>query len=128
MWLCSARTPSQPRRQHLLQFRQRTQRRLFHAIEGPTGRGAQAQRDRHGLLVIEQQRGQRGTSAQPVPADRPTRRVHRVAEVAQPLHVVADRTRTDLKPFRQLGARPVTGTYIPQADLDDLRDRLARTR
>ena len=70
-------------------------------------RRPQADRDRHRLVVVEQQRRHRRPRLQPVAADRPAGRVDRVAEVAQALDVVAHGPRADLEPRGELGARPV---------------------
>ena len=75
----------------------------------PPRAGAQPDRDRDRLLVVEQQRRQRGAGAEPVAADGAAGGVHRVAEVAQPLDVVAHGPRGDLEPFGQFGAGPLAG-------------------
>ena len=58
-----------------------------------------ADRDRDGLVVVEQQRRQRGAGAEPVAAGR-GRGVasHRIAEFAQPVDVVADGPGAHLEP------------------------------
>ena len=55
-----------------------------------------------------EQRWHRGPGAKPVAAGGPRERLHRVAEVAQPLDVATDRPPGHLEPVGQLGARPVT--------------------
>ncbi len=97
-----------PGRQHLLQLRQRAQRRLLDPGHRPTGRGAQADRDRHRLLVVEQQRRHGRPGLQAIAPDRAARGVDRIAQRAQPLDVVADGPRADLEPAGELGTRPVT--------------------
>lgn len=54
----------------------------------PCGRGAQADRDRDGLVVVEQQRRQMGARAEPVPGD-PAGRFDRISEVAQLVDIAA---------------------------------------
>ena len=55
----AADPPSQPRRQHLFELGQRAHRGLLDAGDRAARRGAQADRDRDRLVVVEQQRGQR---------------------------------------------------------------------
>jgi hypothetical protein len=99
---------AQPRRQDLLQLGQGTDRGLLdpghHAAAG--GR-AQSHGDGDGLLVVQQQRRQGRAGAEPVAAGDAPGRVHRVAEVAEPLHVAADGPGADGEPVGQLRARPV---------------------
>ncbi len=87
-----ADAPTQVVGQHLLQLRQRPQGRLLDPGDG-AARGPQADRDRDRLLVVEQQRRQLGTGAEPVAAGDAAGRVDRVAELAQLVDVAADRAR-----------------------------------
>src|SRR5690606_11224845 len=84
-----------PGREHLLQLHLRSYRRFLDAGDGAAGGGAQAYRDGYGLLVVEQQRWQRGTGAEAVAAAHPWRGVNWVAEAAQLLHVGAHGARAD---------------------------------
>ena len=68
---------------------------------------AQTDRDRHRLVVVEQERRHRRPADQSVAADRAHRRLDRVAEVAQPVDVAADRPPADLEARGELAARPV---------------------
>jgi hypothetical protein len=67
------------------------------------------QADGHGhrLLIVQQQRRQGGTDAEPVTAHGPRRRVHRVAQVTQPADVAAHGPQADAEPLGELGAPPV---------------------
>ncbi|GAA2657265.1 hypothetical protein GCM10010307_71710 [Streptomyces vastus] len=81
---------AQPCGQHLLQLGQRAQRGLLDSGDRSTGRRAQADHDGDGLVVVKQQRRQRGPGTEPVTNGSPGG-LHRVAEFAQPLHVTAER-------------------------------------
>ena len=98
---------TQPGRQDLLELGQRADRRLLdpgHAA----GRGrAQSDRDCHRLLVVQQQRRQRGSGPEPI-AGHPWYGVDRVAEVAQLLDVPADRADPDAELRGERGAAPVS--------------------
>jgi len=73
----------------------------------PPGGRPQPDRDRHGLLVVQQQRRHGGTGLQLVPAGHAPVGVDRISQLAQPVHVAAERPRADFEPLGQLGARPV---------------------
>jgi hypothetical protein len=95
--------------QHLFELGQRPYRGLVDAGHRVSGRGAQADGDRRRFLVVEQE-GRHGLAGdQPVPADRAHRRPHRVAQVAQSLHVAADGARADAEPGGQFAAGPLAG-------------------
>ena len=98
---------AQPGRQHLLELGQRAHRGLLDPGDRAAGGRAQPDRDRDGLLVVEQQRRQGRAGAEPVAAGDAGGGVHRVAEVAQPVDVAADGARGDPQPLGQLGAGPV---------------------
>jgi hypothetical protein len=68
---------------------------------------AQAHGDRDGLVVVQQQRRQGRAGAEPVAAADAAAGVHRVAEAAQPLHVVVDGPGRHPEPLGQLRAGPV---------------------
>ena len=70
-------------------------------------RGLQADRDRHRLLVLEQQRRQLPAGPQLVATGHAADRVDDVAELAEPVHVAAQGARADLEPVGQLAAGPV---------------------
>jgi hypothetical protein len=95
----------QPGRQHLLELRQRAGARL--GDSGDSGGGAQADRDGHGLLVVEEQRRQLAAGAEPVPARRPQRGVDGVVECAQAFDVVSHGAGRDAQPCGELGSAPV---------------------
>jgi hypothetical protein len=96
---------AQPGRQHLLQFGQGAKGGLLNAADAGGGR-TQPDRHRHGLLVIQQQRGQGCSRAEPVAGHAPSG-VHRIAQIAEPLHVAADGPGAHPEPFGQLGRGPV---------------------
>ena len=76
----------QVRREHLLELGQRPQRGLLDAGDATARRrGTQADRDRDGLFVVEQQRRQRRPGAEPIPARDTGRGIHRIPERAQPV-------------------------------------------
>ena len=88
----------EPGRQHLLQLGQRPQRGLLQPGHAPGRGGVQADRHRHRLLVVQQQRRQRGPDPEPVAARHARRGVHRVAQVAQPVDVAAQGPQADAEP------------------------------
>jgi hypothetical protein len=67
------------------------------------------QADRHGhrFLVVQQQRRQGRAHAQPVATGGARHRVHRAAEVTQPVDVPAHGAQADAEPVREFGAGPV---------------------
>ena len=77
--------------QHLLELHERAHRRLLDPGHRRARGAAQADGDRDRLVVVQQQRRHRRARAQPVAAGRPGRGVDRIAELAQPLDVAADR-------------------------------------
>jgi hypothetical protein len=99
---------TQPRREHLLQLGQRPDRGLLDPGDRTARGGPQPDRDGHGLLVVEQQRRQGTAAAEPVPAGHAGPRVDRIAQPAQPVHVVADGAGGHAKPSGELGPGPVT--------------------
>ena len=68
--------------QHLLQLGECAQRRLLQPFDRSPAGGAQADGDRHGLVVVEQQRRHRGAGREAVPTDRATSGQHRIAQPA----------------------------------------------
>ena len=79
----------------------------------PVDRGArggpQADRDRDRLVVVEQQRRHGRAGVQAVASGRAGDRVHRIAEVAQPLDVAADRAARHAEPLRRARCRASHG-------------------
>jgi hypothetical protein len=81
--------------------------------------GPQADRDRDGLLVVEQQRRHRAPGPQPVPARGAGQRVDGVAELAQSLDVPADRAAGHAEPLRELRAGPVAARLEQGEELQE---------
>jgi hypothetical protein len=98
----------QPRRQQLFQLRERPYRRLLDPRDRAVGGRPKPENHRDRLVVVEQQRRQRGPDAQPVTGDARAR-LHRVPEPAQPIHVPPQRPPGDAQPLGQLG----TGQLAP---------------
>ena len=73
------------------------------------GGRAQPDRDRDRLVVVEQQRRQPAAGRELVAAGGAAGGVDRVAELAQPVDVAAQRARADLEPVGELVAGPVAG-------------------
>ena len=92
----------QPRREHLLELRDCAHRRLLDAGD-PCCR-AQPDRNGNGLIIVEEERRQRGTSSESVAAADAGRRVHRVPQATQTFDVIADRARGHLQPIGELRA------------------------
>ncbi len=61
------------RREHLLELRQRRDRSFLHALHVAAGCGAQSDRDRDRILVVEQERRQLAAGLQLVAAADATR-------------------------------------------------------
>jgi hypothetical protein len=80
-----------PGRHHLLELRQRPQRGLLDAADRARRRRWTARSPPRRLLLIEQERRQLGAGPEAVAAFHARRGLHRIAEIAQPLDVVADR-------------------------------------
>lgn len=95
--------------QHLLQLDQCAQRGFLDPSDGAPGGGAEPDRHRDRLLVVEQQGRQCGAGAESVATYRASGAVHRVAEVSQAFHVVADGAGADRQPLGQFGAGPLAG-------------------
>jgi hypothetical protein len=100
-------TPPQVRRQDLLELHQGSHGRLLDSRHRRACGGAQADRDRDCLLVVEEQRWHRASGPKPVPTRGAGERLDGIAEPAQALDVAPDRAATDLEPVGQLAARPV---------------------
>jgi hypothetical protein len=98
---------AQVRREHLLELHQRADRRLLDPAHRRAGRRPQADGDRHGLVVVEQERRHRGPGVQPVASGRTGDRIHRIAELTKPLHVAADRAPRHPEPIGEFVAGPV---------------------
>ena len=96
------------RRQHLLELGGGPERRLLDAGHGPGRRGPQADRHRDGLLVVEEQGWQGRADPQAIAPGDPGLRIHRIAQVAQPRDVLADRAGRHRQARRELLAGPVT--------------------
>jgi hypothetical protein len=101
-----AHAAPQPRRQEALELGERSDGGLLDPGDPAARRGAQPDRDRHGLLLVEQQRRERRARAEAVAAGDAARRVHGIAEPAQALHVAPDRARSDLETVGELGPGP----------------------
>jgi hypothetical protein len=82
-------------------------RRLGDALDRALRGRLQAQGQGDRLLVVDHQRRQRRARGQLVPARHAALRLDRVAELAQPVDVPAQRARRDLQLPGQLLARPV---------------------
>jgi hypothetical protein len=96
----------QPRRHHLIELAQRAKCGLTDAGDCATCRQPEAHRHRDGLIGIEQQWRQGRACAQLIPAAVALARVHRIAEVTQPVHVAADAAGRHAEPLGQLLAGP----------------------
>jgi len=99
---------AQPRGKHLLQLGQGPHRGLLDPGDRAVRGGPQSDRDRHRLLVVEQQRRQGTPGAEAIAAGHTGARLDRIAERAQPGHVVPDGPGGDVEPDGELGAGPVT--------------------
>jgi hypothetical protein len=98
---------TQPRGKHLLQLSQCPHRSLLDPGDRTVRGGPQSDRDRHRLLVVKQQRGQGTPGTEPVAAGHTRARLDRIAERAQPGHIVANGPGGDAEPDGELGTGPV---------------------
>jgi len=97
---------AQPGWQDLLELGQRPDRRLLDPGHTP-GRGrAQPDGDGDRLVVVEQQRRQRGSSAQPV-AGHSWHGIDRIAEVAELVDVATNRPYADAHLLGQRSTAPI---------------------
>jgi hypothetical protein len=111
--------PAQVGGEHLLELDQRADGGLLDPGHRRAGRGAQADRDGDGLVVVQEQRRHRGSGVQPVAAGRPGQRVDRIAELAQALDVAADGAPRDLQTARELAAGPVATRLQQREELEE---------
>ena len=100
---------TKPVGQHLLELREGADRRVLDAVDRGTGRLAQPDRDRHGLLVVEDEWRQVRARGEPVAAVVAGCRLDRVAELAQPVDVSPDRAWAHLEPRRRAPRRATGG-------------------
>ena len=110
-------------RQDLLDLGQRAQRGLLDPGHRAARRRAQADRHRHRLVVLEQQRRQVRAGLEPVATDGAAIRVDRVAEAAQALDVLADRPGAHLEPLGELRAGPVARRLEQREQAEESRRR-----
>jgi len=95
---------TQPARHHLDHLGERADGRVAAAAGDQLG--LDGHRERHGLLVVDDQGRQHGAGGERVPALDPGRGVDRVAELAQPVDVTSQRPGRDLEAFGQQRAGP----------------------
>src|SRR5690606_24146466 len=98
----------QPGGEHLFQLAERPLRRAWIVVELGAGarREAQPYRDRHGLVVVEQQRRHRRPGHQAVVAAGAGAGLYRVAQLAQPVDVAAQRARAGAQARREVRPAP----------------------
>jgi hypothetical protein len=80
-------------------------RRLGAPFDRRLRRGLQPERD--GLIVVHDQRWQNRAGGELVPAVHAALRLHRIADLAQPLDVTPQRPDRDVEPLRQLDPRTI---------------------
>ena len=78
-----------------------------HPGDAALGSGLQAERERHGLVVVQHQRRQGGAGRELVPAVDPALGLDGIAQFAQPVDVAPQRPDRHLEPTGELGPRPV---------------------
>jgi hypothetical protein len=104
--------------QDLLELDQGAHGGLLDAGDRGARGGAQADRDRHSLVVVEQQGRHRGPGVQAVAAGRARERVDGVAEVAQALDVATNGPARDLQAAGELLAGPVAARLEQREQLE----------
>jgi hypothetical protein len=115
---------AQPRREHLLELRDRLGRRLLDPAERVPRRGPQPDRDGDGLVVGQEQRRHGGARSETVAARAAAGSGDRVAEPAQAVDVAADRASADPEARGQLGPRPLAARLKDRQQLEQARGRL----
>jgi hypothetical protein len=98
---------AQPRGHHLHHLGERPDRGFLDPGHRAVDRGLHPDRERHRLLVVHHQRGQRRARGQLVAAVDPAVGVDRIAELAQPVDVAAQGAHGDAEPVGQRATRPV---------------------
>jgi hypothetical protein len=89
-------------REHLLELDECPHRGLLDSAHRCASCGPEPDRDRDRLIVVQKQRRHRGPGPQPIAARGSSRRLDRVAEVAQSLDVAPERPARDLEPLGKL--------------------------
>ena len=97
---------SKARRHDLLELGQRANRRLVDPGHRVRRHRPQSDRDRDRLVVVEQERRHLRPGGKPVAALDADRALHRVAEVAQPVDIAADRPPAHFETLGELAPRP----------------------
>jgi len=98
---------TQPGRHHLDQLGQRPDRGLLDPGDRALRGGLHADRERHRLVVVDDQRRQRGSGGELVATLNAAVRLDRVAELAQPVDVATKGANRHLESVSQVGPRPV---------------------
>src|SRR5262249_38150277 len=101
-------SPAQASGQYLLELGKRPNRGLLDPGDRTRRGRAKADRHRHGLCVVEQQRRKLATGAEAIATGNARSRLDGVAERAQLFHVATDRPGSDLEAFGELLAGPFT--------------------
>jgi hypothetical protein len=112
---------AEPGWQHLFELGECADRGFCHPGHGAARGGPQPDRDRHGLVVVEQQRRQRRSDAEPVAASGAAGGIHWIAKLAKALDVVAHGSAADLQSSRQLLAGPFTAALEQRQEAEQSR-------
>ncbi|GAA3230592.1 hypothetical protein GCM10020256_44430 [Streptomyces thermocoprophilus] len=110
---------AQPGREDLFELGEGPYGRLVDAFQGVARAGAQADGDRDGLLVVEEERRHRLARDQAVAALGAHRRLDGIAQFAQAVDVAPYRAAGDTETFGQLAARPFAGCLEEGEELEE---------
>ena len=103
----------------MFEFRHGRQRRLLQTADGRGGRHSQPQGHRQSFLVVEEEWWELASSPKPVTTAGPSRRPHRVTEIAQPGDVPSHRSRGDLKSPGQFLGGPIDPSFQQSQELQE---------
>ena len=111
----SLNAAAHPLGEELLELGKSADRGLADPGHPAADRGPEADRDRHRLLVVEQQRRERCPGLHPISAVDAAAGLDRVAEAPQALDVAPHRARSDLEPIGELLTGPI-GACLEQRE------------
>jgi len=98
---------TETRRKDLLEFEKGADRGLFDAGDAALRRGAQAEGNGDGLVIIEEKRWKRGAGSELISAFHAGGGVDGIAEAAKAIDIATKSATRDLETSRKFGSRPV---------------------
>ena len=98
---------TQPRRQNLLKLQQSADRGFFDSAHAALRRSAQPQRYGDSFVIIEEKRRECSAGTELISAFDAGRRVHRIAQAAQTIHIAPQSSSCYFETARQFRAGPI---------------------